>query len=145
VAGPKTDPNIPAAARAHTNAGAEAFVRYFIQRWNTAWTAPRAGILPPLCQSASKACAGYEEEALRLTKEGHRYDGDPLTVKFIGTLDRTGPRQVGILANVVQERRSEIDKAGKIYVTDKRKNLRLHFQVSYLGQNWSVLSIKLVK
>ena len=26
------DPDIPAAARAHTNAGAEAFVRYFIQR-----------------------------------------------------------------------------------------------------------------
>src|SRR5450759_207227 len=39
---PTIDPNIPAAARAHTPAGAEAFVKYFFERLNAAWTAPHA-------------------------------------------------------------------------------------------------------
>jgi len=145
TAAPKTDPNIPAAARAHTTAGAEAFVRYFFERLNVAWTAPRAGILSPLCQASSKSCAASEETAARLTKEAHRYDGNPVTVEFIGTLDATNPNRYEVLANLVQERRSEIDADGKTYVTDKRKNLRLDFELLYTGQAWSVISIQDMK
>jgi Family of unknown function (DUF6318) len=139
---PKTDPSIPAAARAHTPAGAEAFVRYFIERLNVAWTVPRAGILSPLCQASSKACAAFERDAARLTAEGHRYDGDPVTVEFIGALDYPGPNKLDVLANVVQERRSEIDAAGRTYVTDKRKILRFNFELLYTAQTWSVSSIR---
>ena len=144
TAGPTIDPSIPAAARAHTPAGAEAFVRYFIQRVNLAWTAPRAGILSPLCQASAIACSANEHTATRLTKEGHHYNGNPITVVFIGLLDSTGKNQLGIIANVIQERRSEVDAAGKIYVTDQHKNLRLHFELLYTGQAWSVASTKLV-
>lgn len=112
TATPTIDPNIPAAARAHTPAGAEAFVRYYFERLNVAWTAPRAGILSPLCQASSKACAAYEKTAARLVKEGHRYDGNPVTVKFIGVLDATNPGKFEVLANLLQEHRNEIDGAG---------------------------------
>jgi len=40
-----TDPNIPAAARAHTPAGAEAFVRYFYKQVNIAGSSDLAGHL----------------------------------------------------------------------------------------------------
>ena len=140
-----TDPNIPAAARAHTPAGAEAFTRYFFQRSNIAWTSPQAGILSPLCQSSAVACTALEEEAGRLTKEGHHYDGNPITIKYIGVLDATSPSKYDVLANVVQERRSEIDSSGKIYITDKRKDLRFHFVLLYRGQAWSISSLKAVK
>ena len=139
------DPNIPAAARAHTPAGAEAFIRYFYSQLNVAWTAPRAGILSPLCQASAVACTANERTATRLAKEGHRYNGNPITVESIGTLDGASTNEIGVLANVVQERRSEIDPAGKTYVTDERKNLRLHFELLYTGQAWSVASTKLVK
>jgi hypothetical protein len=142
---PTTDPNIPAAARAQTPAGAEAFVKFFIQRSNEAWTGPHAGILSPLCQASAIACTGLEKDATRLAKEGHRYDGNPLSIKFIGVLDATNPNKYDVLANLVQERRSEIDDAGKVYITDKRKNLRSHFVLSYIGHAWSVTSLKLVK
>jgi hypothetical protein len=145
TARPTTDPNIPAAARAHTPAGAETFVGYFIERWNLAWTAPRAGILFPLCQPSSKACTVYERSAARLAKEGHRYDGNPVTIKFVGVLDATNPNKYDVLANLVQERRSEIDEAGKIYVTDKRENFRVHFELLRTDQGWLVSSIKLMK
>jgi len=142
---PEIDPNIPAAARAHTPAGAEAFVKYFFERLNVAWTAPRAGILSPLCQASSKACTAYEKTAARLAGTGHRYDGNPLTVGFIGPLGSTSASHINILANVVQERRREVDAAGKTYVTDQRKDLRLDFELLHTGQAWSVASIKIMK
>ena len=127
TAGPTIDPNIPAAARAHTPAGAEAFVRYFYSQLNIAWSKPRAGILSPLCQASAVACAANEQTATRLAKEGHHYNGNPITVVFIGALDSAAKNQLGILANVIQERRSEVDAAGKTYITDQRKNLRSSF------------------
>ena len=113
TATPTTDPNIPAAARAHTPAGAEAFVRYFFERLNVAWTAPSAGILSPLCQPSAIACAANEKTATRLVSEGHRYDGNPVTVKIIAALGSTSTNRIAVLTNVVQERRSEIDATGK--------------------------------
>ena len=141
----KTDPNIPAAARAHTPAGAEAFVKYFYSQLNIAWTTPRAGLLVPLCQTSSKACAAHEETAVRLAREGHRYNGNPLSIKYVGTLDATNPNEYQVLVTLVQERRSEIDKTGKIYVTDKRKDLRLTVELVYTGQAWSIATTKPVK
>ena len=145
TAGPKTDPNIPAAARAHSIAGAEAFVKYFFERLNVAWTVPRAGILSPLCQPSAIACTAFEKDATRLAKEGHRYDGNPVSIEFIGTLDATNANKYDVLANVLQEHRSEIDAAGKTYITDKRKNLRFNFELLYSGHAWSIASINLMK
>jgi len=142
---PTTNPNIPVAARAHTPAGAEAFVRYFFERLNVAWTAPSAGILSPLCQPSAIACAANEKTATRLVSEGHRYDGNPVTVKVIAALGSTSTNRFAVLANVVQERRSEIDATGKTYVTDDRKDLRLSFELLYTGQAWSVASTKIMK
>jgi len=140
-----TDPNIPTAARAHTPAGAEAFTRYFIERSNVAWTGPEPGILTPLCQATAIACTELEKDATRLAKAGHRYDGSPVTIKFVGVLDATNANKYKLLANVVQESRNEIDKAGKIYVADKRKNLRLSFQLLYTGSEWSVATMNVMK
>jgi hypothetical protein len=139
------DPNIPAAARAHTPAGAEAFVRYFIERLNVAWTVPRAGILSPLCQSSAIACTAFEKTATRLAGAGHHYDGNPLTIGFIGDLGGPAANKIDVLANVVQEPRREVDAAGKTYVTDTRKNLRFDFELLFTGQAWSVSSINLMK
>jgi|GEM_PF-3998264 len=138
-------PQHPRRRPSHTAAGAEAFTRYFIERWNVAWTGPRAGILSPLCQGSALACTAFESTATRLAKEGHRYNGDPVSVKFIGVLDQTGANQLGVLANLVQERRSEIDASGRTILTDKREDFRLHFQLVYAAQTWSVLSTKVMK
>ena len=68
-----------------------------------------------------------------------------MTVKLIAALDSAGTNRLDVLANVVQERRSEIDAAGKTYVTDERKDLRLDFELLYTGQAWSVASTKIMK
>jgi hypothetical protein len=68
-----------------------------------------------------------------------------VTIEFIGALDAPSPKRLDVLANVVQERRSEIDGAGKKYITDKRKKLRVDFELLYTGHAWSVATIKIMK
>jgi len=99
----------------------------------------------PLCQSSSKACAAYEVEAARLIKEGHRYDGNPVTVKFIGALYSTSPNRLDVLAKVVQEPRHQIDAAGKMYITDQRKDFRVDFELLYTGNSWLVATSRIMK
>jgi len=98
-----------------------------------------------LCEASAIACAANEETATRLAAEGHHYDGNPVTVKFIGTLDATKANKFEVLANVVQERRSEVDAAGKVYITDQRKDLRLTFELLYKNRAWSVASTQIMK
>lgn len=145
IAEPKTDPNIPAVARAHTPAGAQAFVRYFFKRLNVAWTTPRTGILSPLCQPSAKSCAAYEKTATELTKEGRHFDENPVTVRSVRTLSAMNPNKYDVLAQVVQEPRRQIDRAGKTYGTERRRNLRIDFELLYTDQAWSATSIDSMK
>lgn len=135
---PQLDPSIPAAARLPNHAGALAFVRYFIRRWNLTETGPRPGILTPLCLPSSEACAVYEKEAARLAKAGHRYNGTPITIKSMKIQDAPKARMVDILAVLVQEPSSEVDASGKVYRTAKKKDFGIRFVVLHTGKTWSV-------
>ena len=101
--------------------------------------------MSPLCQASSKACAAYEKTAARLSSTGHRYNENPITVGFIGPLGGASANHLDVIANVVQEPRSEVDTAGKTYITDQRKDLHLDFEMLYTGETWSVASIKIMK
>jgi hypothetical protein len=139
---PKPDPGIPAAARVANIAGAQAFTRYFIKRWNDAWTGPRTGILTPLCHPTSEACAVYEKEAARLAKKGLRYNGDPVSVKSLTVQESARGRMVDILAVMVQEPRSQVNAAGKVIRTEKRKDFGSRFVLLHTGKSWSITFIQ---
>jgi len=134
----KTDPDIPAAARVHNPKGGLAFTRYFIERWNVAWSQPRAGILAPLCHPSSETCAVYERTSARLVKQGRRLDGDPFTIKSIKILDDHNARRLELLVIMEQEPRNEIDRTGKVYRTEKRKSLPARFILIDDGRGWAL-------
>jgi hypothetical protein len=134
----KTDPKMPAAARIHNPAGGLAFTRYFIERWNVAWSQPRAGILAPLCHPSSETCAVYEKTSARLVKQGRRLDGAPFTIKSIKILDDHNARRLELLAIMEQEPRNEIDRTGKVYRTEKRKTLPARFILIDDGRGWAL-------
>jgi hypothetical protein len=135
---PIPDPGIPAAARVANIAGAEAMARYFIKRWNVAWTGPRTGILAPLCHPSSAACVPYEKEAARLAKEGLRYNGDPVRLKSVTIQDSAKSRMVDLLTILVQEPRSQVNATGKVIRTEKRKDFGTRFILLYTGKSWTV-------
>ncbi|MCH8613297.1 DUF6318 family protein [Arsenicicoccus dermatophilus] len=72
---------IPAAARAHTPEGAEAFVRYFIDQVNVAWTTPRTGLIASLSLPTCKSCTNLEKGAADMAAADSHYAKPMLTLK----------------------------------------------------------------
>lgn len=140
----KADPSIPSAARAPNAAGALAFTRYFVERWNTAWTGPRTGILYPLCHSSSEACDIYEATATRLAKQGRRYRVDPVTIKSIKILEVTNAKRIEVLALVTLDP-VEIDKAGKSHRIDKSLDFHIRFILLNSGKGFQLSFVQYLK
>jgi outer membrane murein-binding lipoprotein Lpp len=138
---PTTDPNIPVAARAHTPAGAEAFVRYFFDQVNIAWTTPKPGLLPQLCKASSKSCKSFEDTAVQLKAAGNHYDGMPVTTQSVAALDAPGGRQ-SILYLGRQEKRNVVDSTGRVVSTDQQKTVRFEVALEWTPSGWTIFTIK---
>ncbi|MHB8185903.1 MAG: DUF6318 family protein [Dermatophilaceae bacterium] len=138
---PTTDPNIPAAARAHTPAGAEAFVRYFYDQVNLAWATPKPGVLPRLCTASSKSCASFEATAVQLEAAGNHYDGLPVTTLSVTALDAPAGRQ-SVLYKGRQERRNVVDASGRVISTDEEKSVSFEAALEWTPAGWKVFTIK---
>ena len=141
-AGPPIDPSIPAAARAHTPAGAEAFVRYFYQQVNAAWTTPSAGLISALSSPVCKSCSELETTANQLLRKKQHYDGPPVTIASVGALADLSPGQAQVLVTFIQEHRNVVDASGHVALTDQRKTGKFIATVGWLTQGWSVLAVK---
>ncbi|WP_457253100.1 hypothetical protein [Pedococcus sp. P5_B7] len=128
---------IPEAARAHTEAGAEAFVRFFLEQVNVAWTRPQSGLLPPLGDSGCLSCKGFEMEATELVAEHHRYAKAPALftkVTAFGGVTKEGRRRVRIIG--VQQRVDIVDRSGKVVSTDLRKPIAVTAMTMWQGDRW---------
>lgn len=140
VTGPAVQ--IPAAARAHTAAGAEAFVRFFLDQVNTAWTKPETGLVAPLGDSGCLSCKAFEEEAAELVAKHHRYAQPPglyTKVEAVGEPTKQGRRYVKVTA--IQQRVNIVDRSGKVVSTDPRKPLALTALTMWQGDRWLLYDI----
>ena len=136
------DPNIPAAARAHTPAGAEAFVRYFYIQINTAWTKPSAGLISALSSPGCKSCAELEATAAELVQKKQHYDGAPVTIVSVGGLGEESPGHPDVLVEFIQEHRDVIDASGHVALTDERKQGKFVATLGWSSRGWSVATVK---
>jgi hypothetical protein len=141
-AGPTIDPNIPAAARAHTPAGAIAFVRYFYAQVNIAWSKPKAGLISSLSATTCKSCAALEGTAADLIKKGQHYDGPPVTIVSVDHLGEVVTGNPEILVQFTQEHRNVIDGAGHVALTDQRKPGKFVATLGWSSRGWSVATVK---
>jgi len=139
---PTIDPNIPAAARAHTPAGAEAFVRYFYAQLNLAWTKPSAGLISALSAPGCKSCAELEATAAQLVQKHQHYDGIPVTILSVGELAEQSPGHPEVLVQFIQEHRNVVDASGHIALTDQRKQGKFVATLDWSRQGWTVATVK---
>ena len=139
-AAPDFPEGLPAAAKKHTKDGAVAFVKYFIDQVNQAWTSPDASRLEGMCLTTSKACAAFVDDARELEAKNRRYDGEPVTVvstEPMGTIE--GSQRV--LVQLIQEKRNVVDSTGRRVKTDPREELRLLALVRWGQSGWQLASI----
>lgn len=132
---PHSSYSAPPEARLQTEAGAVAFLRYYIDTVNKAWTTPDSTLLPVLADPGCKSCSGLQEVAQELRDKNQRYEISPLVIEQI-TISPGAPdgqqflnlriREVG--ARVLDSKRSVVRtetpntverKAGVIWKEDR--------------------------
>ncbi len=71
---------IPAPARAHTQAGAEAFAKFYMEQVNAAFTKADPAALMNLASASCKTCASFLAGAKDLKAKGIHHEGVSITV-----------------------------------------------------------------
>jgi hypothetical protein len=139
------DPNIPAAARAHTPAGAAAFVKYFHDQLNVAWGTPRAGLLAPLSLPSCKTCSTFESTAASMVPKHQRMLGDTVRIDSAdpGAAESNGDQTVVVTG--AQLKTSVVDSNGKKVRDIPGDRLRLLAMTRWAASGWRVSEIKVLK
>lgn len=135
-------PQIPAAAREKTDAGAEAFVKYFFERYNTAWTAPAPGLILELSDPACEFCTRAEKTAVTLEGRGDRYDRAPVSVRSVEQFVGAKDPQKFLFVELVQNRANVVSESGEVVHTDKRAELRSNVVLVWRDKRWFLLGVE---
>ncbi|MEW1955282.1 DUF6318 family protein [Terrabacter sp. NPDC080008] len=102
---------IPKAARAHTQEGAEAFARYFIDSLNRGATTPDAKALTGLFAPSCKTCAAMNDSLRKLESQGQRHAGPSLVVTRTSSLG-TSASSSQVLIDVQQKAVAVVNTQG---------------------------------
>ena len=137
--------DLPGAAREHSPAGAEAFVRFFYAQVNRAWTRPEAGLIPRLCLSTSKSCAALEATASELVGKKQRYDGDPGLIRRVLAMGSGTPTELSVDVLGRQERRNVIDANGTVISADPQEDSHFEVHLRWFSDGWRIVEILGVK
>ena len=125
---------IPPAARAHTEAGAEAFVKFFMDEVSSSWTKPEAGLISPLGEPNCLACKSFEDTAKDLVSKSQRYESRPSTTVSADAADG-GPRQIVHLV-LQQHEVNVVDSKGNTVLTDKKKRFAVNAELIWREERW---------
>jgi hypothetical protein len=133
---------IPAAAREKSEKGAEAFVRYFFDQVNVAWTAPRPGVIESLADTSCQFCAKTAQRALELDAKGQRYATDPLNVGALESLKGAPAGDKYFSMRLTQNEAQVIDGFGAVVRTDARKTASFNVGVRWHEKGWKFLEME---
>ncbi len=133
--------DIPAAARVKSDKGAEAFVRYFFDQVNTAWTTPSAQLISVNSDPGCKSCASLAGTATKLQNERHRYESSPITVKSVSAVAGAPNGQSYVEAELLQNRSNVVDASGKVISTDRESPFERTVAVVWRGDRWLIYDV----
>jgi hypothetical protein len=141
TASPSVD--IPAAAREKSDKGAEAFVRYFFDQVNLAWTKPQAGLVTALADSGCQFCLKTEGDTEDLVRTGQRYKSQPIPLTSATVLSGAAPSgQSFVRTNATQNRVDVLDASNAVVRTDSKKELQLMTGLIWKGGRWFVYEVE---
>lgn len=79
----ETGPAIPKAAQAHTEAGAVAFFKFFVDQVNESYMTPRDDLIPLHSETDCQSCKALNEQATELVSEKQRSDKPPFSATAV--------------------------------------------------------------
>lgn len=90
----ESGPQVPAAAREKTDAGAEAFITYYIEQSARAWMVPDGSVLDGLSTSSCITCRNLQQKARDLERDKQKYKSTPIRVDKTKIFSSTSSRVV---------------------------------------------------
>jgi len=141
---PTIDPNIPAAARAHTPAGAEAFVRYFFAQLNRSWSTADPSLLPPLSEPGCKTCGAFTASAAKYRSQEQHYKGEFFSVTSIAALGE-GLKGQEVLVVGQQEPGAIVDQSGTVIESSVRQAGKFVVSLHWTGKGWNTVELQVQK
>jgi len=135
-------PTVPPAAQAHTKAGAEAFVRFYVDRYNQAGMKPEAGVLKPLSDANCVACQNIEADLSALVQSGHRYANPPLAVPDIRFVATASDGRWGFKMTLRQLSTKVLDSSGAVVDTVPAKDFPRQVAVVWRGDQWVMFDME---
>ena len=137
--GTSTTPlGIPAAARKHTPAGAEAFVRYFVEQINAAYLAADPAPIRVISERGCLSCRSLERDVSSLAAKGQRYGSAALTFTSAIAIGGAPKGQQHVRLFMTQNRVDIVDGRGRVVRTDRRKPLKSTVGLIWQGDQWLV-------
>jgi RNase P subunit RPR2 len=136
-----TTVQVPAAAQKHTPAGAEAFVRFYIDQSNEASMKADVTLLPPLSDPGCKSCEALQTAVEELKTNGTHYDSAPVTISKATAIDGGPKGQQFVRVLMVQNKTDVVDATGKVVSTDPRADLARTFSTTWMGERWVLFGI----
>lgn len=103
---------VPAAARAHTSAGASAFAVHYLRQVNEAWKSADASALRKLSASGCVACENFTSTADTLRSKGQHYAADAVGIYEPTTLPESTDDRAVILVPARQLVAKVLSKSG---------------------------------
>jgi len=135
---PTTDPNIPLAARAHTPAGAEAFVRYFFDQVNLAWSTPNPTAVDGLYAPTCTTCTAIRGTAADYKAKGLHYRDTPLTRISPTSVTAATGATTQVKTTAMQEASAVVDRNGKVVEAVPQTPSTFDLTLTWIGGGWQV-------
>jgi len=135
---PAGDPNVPAAARAHTKTGAEAFVRTYLERINEVGQQPVAGRISALGTAGCKSCDNYEQAILKMLRAKQHYSGPIFKILRLESSTREQRPDATIDADVAQLPIKVFAADGSVARRVARASASLKFNLVWHSNRWFV-------
>lgn len=135
---PAIDPNLPAAARAHTPAGAEAFTRFFFAQVNEAWSKPDDTALDALYLPSCTTCSAIDGSAAKFVATKRHYRNLPMTLTSVGALSGPSADAIQVATAGIQHKSAVVDQAGSVVESIPETPSRFVLTLNWQGNRWTV-------
>ena len=129
---------IPKAARPNTQAGAEAFAKFYYEQVAKAWMKPDPALLDGLSAESCNTCTAFRETADYMKAHGERYEISPLTVQSVSAISFSPKKTEIAVAGEGSESRV-VDKSGRLVRTAPEEGKTTFVATLVFRDHWVVV------
>lgn len=128
----------PPPAHVRSPEGAVAFIGFYVEQLNRAWSKPDPSVLQGLATASCKSCANFAATASRLQAKRQRYEGAAVSLGPSVVLPESTTTVVSVQAALIQEARRVLGADGSSMRSVSRKPSLTTIQVRWSPEGWQI-------